>query len=155
VWRRVRYWLLLLTLCALATCPSALRERRAHQRAAEAQQVLGYLVERVRTVWKERGRFPQTPAGPTPAIGTCCKQGGTCAPAPGAWSDPAWRVLAFSVDDRHRYSYQYELVDGGQVAVVRATGDVDCDGVYGTYEARLVPEHGELTVTWSIAQPYE
>jgi len=155
VWRRVRYLLLLVTLCALATCPSGLRRHRARQRALEAPALLEYMTDRVRAVWKERGRLPQGAAGPTPPLGTCCTRGGRCPADPAAWRDPAWRVLAFSIDGAHRYSYQYEVVDGGHVAILRAIGDVDCDGASGTYEVRLTPAGGDLAAAWSRQQPYE
>jgi hypothetical protein len=155
VWRRLRYLLLLVTLCALATCPAALRRNRAHQRSAEAPQVLASLAERVRVLWKERGRFPQAAAGPTPALGTCCAAGGRCDASTEAWSAPAWRLFGFSVDGPHRYSYQYELADGGQVAVLRALGDVDCDGIIGSYEVRLTPAGGALREAWGQTLPDE
>jgi hypothetical protein len=155
VWRRVRYLLLLVTLCSLATCPAALRRSRAHQRSAEAPQVLRYLVERVGAVWKERGRLPQAVAGPTPPLASCCDQGGQCPAEPGAWNAPAWRLLDFSVDGPHRYSYQYEIAEGGRVAVLRATGDLDCDGVAGTVEVRLTPTGDKLIETWTRNLPEE
>jgi hypothetical protein len=155
VWRRVRYLLLLAALCSLATCPAALRHHRAKQRSAEAPQVLASMIEGVKAVWKERGRFPQVTAGPTPAVGACCEQGGQCAAAPALWMDASWRLLGVSVDGAHRYSYQYELVDGGQVAVVRALGDLDCDGVIGRVEVRLVPTGDALRETWTRTLPEE
>ena len=117
--------------------------------------MLGYLIGRVQAVWKERGRFPQAAAGPTPAVGTCCAKGGQCPASPDAWSAPAWRLLDFSVDGPHRYAYQYELASGGQVAVLRAIGDLDCDGVVGTYEVRLTPSGTGLTETWTRNLPEE
>jgi hypothetical protein len=155
VWRRVRYLLLLVALCSLATCPAALRHHRARQRSAEAPQVLTAMIEGVEAVWKERGRFPQVTAGPTPPVGACCEQGGRCAAAPALWMDAAWRLLHVSVDGPHRYSYQYEVTGDGQVAVLRAIGDLDCDGVLGTVEVRLTPAGGALHETWTRTLPDE
>ncbi len=155
MWRRVRYLLLLVTLCGLATCPAAVRHHRARERSAEAPRVLRSMVDGVRAVWKERGRFPQAAVGPTPAIGACCAQGGQCAAEPGAWADSAWQLLHFSVDGPHRYAYQYALDDGGQVAVLRALGDLDCDGVVGSHEVRLTPAGDTLHETWSHTLPEE
>src|SRR5438477_179622 len=46
-WRRLRYVLLLTALCAIATYPVARRSCIAKTRAAEADELLGYLVDRV------------------------------------------------------------------------------------------------------------
>ena len=46
-WRRLRYVLLLIALCAIATCPAAKRSCTARTRSAEADQLLGYLADRV------------------------------------------------------------------------------------------------------------
>ena len=157
MWRKGRYWLLLLGLCVLATCPAAWKRFRRSQRAEEAPQVLRYLAGLVRAEYQARdGRLPQQSVGPTPPIGRCCEQGGRCKPEKDTWDDPAWRALRFSVDDPFRYSYQYELVDGGRAAVLRAFGDLDCDGVGSTIELRLDPGgDGTLIETWSEDQPRE
>lgn len=73
--------------------------------------------------------------GPTPPAGACCATGtGKCAPDPALWSHPAWQALQFSIEDAHYYSYQYEVLDGGKAFVARAIGDLDCDGVFSTFE---------------------
>ncbi len=155
MWRKVRYVLVLLGLCAMATCPAARRAWLTRERAREAELLLGVLGDRVEAVWKERGRFPQEPAGPTPALGSCCDQGGECAVDATAWQSPGWAALGFTVDDPHRYSYQYQLVDGGKAAVIRAIGDLDCNGTPGTYEIRLEPDGKTMTRTSTSSQPLE
>jgi hypothetical protein len=157
MWRRIRYVLLLIALAALATCPAAWRDYRRKNRAAEAEHLLAYLARLVEAEYRDRGgRLPQQPVGPTPPIGRCCEQGGTCAIDKDAWADPAWRALRFSIDDAHRYSYQYELGDNGKKVTLRAIGDLDCDGSYGTTELTLEPDDsGGLTRTWRRDQPLE
>jgi hypothetical protein len=157
MWRRVRYVLLLLGLAAVATCPAAWRDFRRNNRAEEARATLRYLAGLVRAEYAERGgRLPQQPVGPTPPVGRCCEQGGECIVEAELWSDPAWRALRFTLDDPHRYSYQYQVVDGGRAAVLRATGDLDCDGIPGTVEVRLEPGDGvELVERWSSDRPLE
>ena len=60
MWRKGRYWLLLLALALLATCPAAWKEFRRKQRAEEAPHVLRYLAGLVRAEFAARdGRFPQ------------------------------------------------------------------------------------------------
>ena len=157
MWRRVRYVLLLVGLAALATCPAAWRDYRTRNRAAEAREMLRYLAGLVRAEHAERGgRLPQQPAGPTPPLGRCCEQGGECEVDREQWADPGWRALRFTIDDPHRYSYSYEVVDGGRAAVLRASGDLDCDGVPGVVELRLEPGEGdELIERWSSEDPTE
>lgn len=157
MWRRVRYVLLLLGLTAIATCPAAWRDFRRKNRADEARALLAYMADRVKAEHASRdGRLPQQSVGPTPPLGRCCEQGGACTVDKTWWQDPAWRVLGFSVDDPHRYSYQYEVVDGGRAAILRATGDLDCDGVYGVVELRLdAGPDGLIKQSWRSEQPLE
>src|SRR5262245_5550747 len=130
MWRRVRYVLALLGLAALATCPAAWRDYRRKNRAAEAGDMLRYLGGLVRAEYEHRdGRLPQQSVGPTPPVNRCCEQGGECSVDKELWADPAWRALRFTIDNPHRYSYQYEVVDGGHAAVLRAIGDLDCDSI--------------------------
>lgn len=73
---------------------------------------------------------PLTPEDPT----DCCE---TCAPDASLWTDAAWVALAFSVDDPHYYSYQYIYDPSAGPSggfTVRAHGDLDCDGVWSTFE---------------------
>ena len=157
VWRRVRYILLLSALASVAVCPAAWRDFKRRNAAEEAPALVRYLAERVRAEAEARGgRLPQQPAGPTPPLGRCCEQDGQCAVDAASWNDPGWRALRFSIDDPHRYSYQYEVVDGGRAAILRAIGDLDCDGVYGTVELRLDPDgEGGWVEAWSKDQPTE
>jgi hypothetical protein len=157
VWRRVRYVLLLLGLASLATCPAAWRDFRRKNRGAEAKEMLRYMAGMIRAEYGEReGRLPQQSVGPTPPVGRCCEQGGECLVEKELWADPAWRALRFTLDDPHRYSYEYQVVDGGRAAVLRATGDLDCDGIPGTIEVRLEPgDEGELVEQWSSNQALE
>src|SRR5262245_17981454 len=118
-WRRVRYVLLLVALCAIATCPAAKRACTVRTRAAEADALLGYLVERVAAEVAASARVPATAAGPTPQPG-CCERGGTCGADAATWAAPGWRGLGFSVDGAHRYTYQYAPDPGGLSATLRA-----------------------------------
>jgi hypothetical protein len=79
-------------------------------------------------------QFPAPSKGPTPPLGSCCTQGGKCAPEAMQWDDPVWISLMFSVDDPHYFSYSYITNDEFTEFTVRANGDLDCDGEYSTYE---------------------
>lgn len=153
-WRRLRYVLLLIALCAIATCPAAKRSCTAKARAAEADQLLGYLADRVAAHVATTGRVPPAAAGPTPQP-ACCEQGGTCAPDATIWAQPGWRALGFSIDGAHRYTYQYAPDPGGLLATLRAVGDVDCDGTASTVEVKLRIAGGTVSRAWSHAPASE
>ena len=95
----------------------------------------------------EHAAYPTASAGPTPPIGTCCKQPkGQCPPDPTRWADPTWQMLHVEIDEPIRYSYQVDVSSPGQV-IVRAIGDLDCDGTTSQLEVRLTAE-GQ-TKTWT------
>lgn len=81
---------------------------------------------------------PQVPApgeSVTPALGTCCADGGKCKPLEANWATPTWTGLSFSMSDNHAYMYSYELnADEYTGFIARANGDLDCDGIYSTFE---------------------
>lgn len=153
VWARVRWILALVTLCALATCPAAQRRCSTRRAAREAPELLGYLVREVRAHVAEHHRLPDVDVGPTPEIGACCAAGSTCAPDPARWTAPGWRALRFSIDGRHRFSYQARR--DGDALVLTATGNQDCDGVQATYEVRLTLDGERVIEKWTETQPLE
>jgi hypothetical protein len=152
--RRLRYVLTLMALCAIATCPAAKRSCTARNRSREADNLLNVLAERVATVVATTGKVPPTPAGPTPQP-SCCEQGGTCKADPAVWSATGWRELQFSVDGTHRYTYQYVPDASGQSAILRATGDLDCDEVSSLYELKLTVKGTSVVRAWHRKDPYE
>ena len=79
-------------------------------------------------------QFPGGKVGPTPPLGACCKTAGKCAPSASQWEDPIWQALLFSIDDAHYYSYEYVAPTPKAAFTARAYGDLDCDGVYSTFE---------------------
>ena len=85
---------------------------------------------------------PQVPAPSepeTPALGTCCADGGKCRPQSAIWNTPTWQGLSFSMGDNHAFVYSYELdPDEYSGFIARANADLDCDGEYSTYEMRGV-----------------
>ena len=78
-------------------------------------------------------RLPGPSVGPTPPLGTCCQQGGTCQPSMALWAEDPWKTLKFSMDDPHRFSYEYKLDPDGKGFTALAYGDLDCDGTYSTF----------------------
>ncbi len=154
-WRRVRYVLLLVTLTALATCPTAKRSCQAKNRSQEAEDLLDYLADRVAESLTATGHVPPTAAGPTP-VPDCCEQGdGVCAADPARWQTPGWQALRFSVDGDHRYTYSYVPDPSGTSAVVRAVGNLDCDEVTSLYEVQIKRDGTTVRRTWTRKNPYE
>ena len=153
-WKRLRYTLALVGLCAVATCPIAKRSCTAKQRAREADELVGYLGDRVAAAVAATGKVPPLPAGPTPKAG-CCDQGGTCDPDRATFDSPGWRALEFSIDTPYRFAYEYVPDPSGTSAIVRATGDVDCNGTSSVYELKLEVKGTSVDRTWTRTNPYE
>jgi hypothetical protein len=147
-WRRLRYVLLLIALCAIATCPAAKRSCTAKTRATEADELLGYLADRVAAHVASTGRVPPTAAGPAPRP-ACCEQGGVCGPDAAAWTQPGWRELGFSIDGEHRFTYQYTPDPSGLAAALRAVGDVACEGQKIAVVVKLTVAGGKVSRAWS------
>jgi hypothetical protein len=153
-WRRIRWLLSLIALCSIATCPSAKRACVAEQNSREAEELVTVIGNEVALVVATTGKVPPLPAGPTP-LPSCCEQGGTCAADPTLWTTPGWRALRFSVDGSYRYTYQYQPAPSGQSAIVRATGDLDCDGVASVYELQLTVAGPLVVRHWRRVNPTE
>ena len=153
-WRRVRYTLTLIALCAIATCPAAKRSCVAKHRAQEAENLLDVIGDRVAAEVAATGHVPMTAAGPTPQP-SCCDQGGTCPDDAKTWNAPGWRALAFSIDGEYRYTYEYAPDPSGTFAIARAVGDLDCNGQSGSYELRLVVHDKTVERVWTRKDPYE
>jgi hypothetical protein len=129
-------------------------------KTSEAREMVSKLYQGARAYYMDPGisggglqaatpQFPEPSAGPTPPLGACCQAGGKCAPDPTLWEGAPWVSLMFSVDDPHYYSYQYEVVDKQRQFVVRAFGDLDCDGEYSTFEMSGVVDPGTGEVAGS------
>ncbi len=151
-WRRLRYVLVLVGLCAIATCPTAKRSCNAKNRAQEADDLLDVLTEKVRTIARETGKVPPLPAGPTPQPACCDHSDGICEADIATWNTPGWRALGFSIDGDYRYTYTYLPAPDGKSAVIRAVGDLDCDDKSSLYEV-VVTADGKRS--WTRRDPYE
>lgn len=79
-------------------------------------------------------QFPTAMTGTTPGLTECCDQGGKCAAEGTQWETPMWTALQFSVPDPHYYAYTYATADEFGEFTARANGDLDCDGLYSTFE---------------------
>ncbi len=154
-WGRVRYALALAGLCAIATCPIAKRSCTAKLRAREADDLVEYLGNRVAEAVAATGKVPPLAAGPTPRPSCCEQAAGACEPDPKTWDAPGWRALGFSIDTPYRFTYEYVPDPSGASAIVRATGDLDCNGQTSLYELQLHVKGTTVERTWTRKDRYE
>jgi hypothetical protein len=152
-WHRFRYALALVGLCALATCPQGIRACQRNQRSREADALLSYVADRALALLGEDKRFPAGVIGYTPDPRACCAAGSACAPSASLWDQPLWRQLRVTIDAPHRFALSYQ--SSGTVATLRATGDVDCNGVFATYEIVLDSSTSPPTRTITSQHPGE
>ena len=80
------------------------------------------------------GRLARPSTGFVPPLGECCRQGGKCKPDPAWWSGEPWSSLQFSMEASHYHSFAYRVGADGRSFKVAASGDLDCDGDYSTFE---------------------
>lgn len=103
-------------------------------KAGEARRQLARLYDGVRVYHAKTGALPKASTALTPPAGSCCsRDGDECAPDPTLWTG-TWAELSFSIDEPHSYHYQYVVAPDASELTVRAIGDLDCDGVYSTFE---------------------
>ena len=103
-------------------------------RTSEASQQLEKIYNAARIYFIER-QVPDSQA-PTPAV-TCCAGGNSKGAVDAAqWKVPTWEKLHFAIAESHYYRYEFVRtgVAAGSSFTARALGDLDCDGLYSTYE---------------------
>ena len=85
----------------------------------------------------EAKRFPRS-TGWVPAS-PCCKQpGGKCRTPASVWDNAGFDALKFGLTEPHYYQYRFissGITNNAQYTAV-ARGDLDCDGIYSTFEIR-------------------
>ena len=101
------------------------------QLAALSRDVAAYAMREPATPSRRRaGASPFPPSAPrTPAT---VPAGVAVVDPPGTWSHATWQALGFSIEDPHRYSY--EFVNRRTSFSIRAYGDLDGDGTLSTFE---------------------
>ncbi len=130
-------------VAAAVAIPAFMKNARK-AKTSEATLHVKKLYDGARAYYEENHKFPPS-VGPTPPLGSCCKNPDKkCAPDPKLWAEASWQALMFSMDDPSQYSYTFEA--GGDTFTVRANGDLDCDGIYSTFEmAGKVQSDGSIT----------
>ena len=65
--------------------------------------------------------------------------------APNTWNQPTWRLLGFSIETPHAYSFQFDSENTPQRSrfTVEAHGDLDGDGVVSTFRTGGSVEPGQ------------
>lgn len=116
------------------------RHRRVIAARQEAPRELDRLVQALRKLAKRAQPLPaaarrrwyrrlrSTRITPTRS---CCKGGvRRCESRPSDWAHPTWRILGFDLSGPHLYRYQLTLEPGSvrHRIVIRALGDLDCNG---------------------------
>ena len=91
-------------------------------------------------------QFP-APTGMIPPVGPggehpCCSSkydsdgDGRCDSRPELWDDSTWSALSFQMSDQHFFAYEFD--SSGTLSDARMTatayGDLDCDGVWSTFQ---------------------
>lgn len=105
-------------------------------KSTEARVQVETLFELARAYYEKNKKLPAT-TKLTPEAGACCKtEDRKCHPGPDTWSHPTWKTLGFAPADPHYYSFQF--IRGGDGPggrfIVRAVGDLDCDGIFSTFQ---------------------
>ncbi len=148
---------------ALAACPK-MKKRREYNAMLwtmevndNVERLYQALARHYRQAKEKEGyRFPS--AGPTPPHIPCGKR--PHAPDPKLWSG-GFDTLGFSIGEKFRYQYQILSQGKGKEAgfTIRVHGDLDCDGVYSTYERTgRINEKGKLVdglLTWDKSKELE
>ena len=64
---------------------------------------------------------------------------------PATWNQPTWRLLGFSIDTPHAYSFQFDSTNDAKISsfTVEAHGDLDGDGVVSTFRTGGSVEPGQ------------
>jgi hypothetical protein len=124
-------------------------DRLKKSKDSEAERNLAKLERALKARFAADGQLPLWQADRTPATPCCESPGHRCAPDPLLWSSSPWFELEFSIDDPH--DFQYELEGSDTEIIVRAIGDLDCDGTEIVYELTATVENGALTT--SLTRP--
>jgi hypothetical protein len=124
------------------------RHYLARSKEAEARYTVVHiaklLAEHVRAQPPHRAKLPAS-APRTPASVPTGKK--TFVDA-STWTHPTWKAIGFSMQDPVYYSYEIATAKGGRSATVRATGDLDGDGVLSHYSLSVTLDaKGAVTIS--------
>ncbi|HEY5923648.1 MAG TPA: hypothetical protein VIV11_18330 [Kofleriaceae bacterium] len=112
----------------------------------QAVRDLEHVARGLTAVIRREGAPPRGDVFPTPAIGCCARIGHRCR---GSHSDTMLERLDINVE--HTSYFQLAYQSDGVKVVVKAVGDLDCDGTTITYTLEGTAQGGELR--YKIVEP--
>jgi Tfp pilus assembly protein PilE len=120
----------------------------------EAALNLNRIGKSAKRAYAETGAYPAGSAPLTPPRPCCGQPNNHCAAVPALYAaNPAWRALDFQIDEPTLFQYSYSASADGQSFVAKAVGDLDCDGVFITYELTGTATNGNPAVTLTEPAP--
>ena len=132
---------------AAVAIPSFMDYTKRSKKTESALQ-LNKLGKNAKRAYIESNSFPPGTAALTPPEPCCGQPNNHCRAVPERYAaDPAWRALDFQIDEPTLFQYSYSASSDGQSFIARAVGDLDCDGVFITYELRGTATNGNPSVT--------
>jgi len=120
----------------------------------EAALQLNKLAKNAKRAYSETSSFPTGSAPLTPPQPCCGQRNNHCPAVPEQYAaSPVWRALDFQIDEPTLFQYSYSASADGQSFVATAVGDLDCDGVFITYELSGTASNGNPSVTLTEPPP--
>lgn len=123
-------------------------DRSGHEHRKSFYTPVRVLADHARMYHREHGAFPPT-APLTPPLGECCGKDEGCTVGAATWQHPTWQALAFHPEGRFHLSAAFET-DGISSFTARGHGDIECDGVYSTFEVVGTLGDDGAVSTWSV-----
>jgi type II secretory pathway pseudopilin PulG len=115
---------------------------------SEPALMLNKVGKNAKRAYSETGKFPPGSAPLTPPQPCCGQPNNHCAAVPALFAaDRVWAALDFQIDEPNLFQYSYSASADGQRFVAKAIGDLDCDGVFITYELTGAVSNGTPSVT--------
>ncbi len=115
----------------------------------EAALQLNKLAKNLEVAYMTNNEFPKGTVPLTPATSCCDGPNHKCFDG-AVWKNPIWQALDFQIDDPHLFRYGYE--SNGKTFMVKAVGDLDCDGNEIAYVLTgVVDAQGNVSTT--IVEP--
>jgi Tfp pilus assembly major pilin PilA len=120
----------------------------------EASLQLNKLGKNAKRAYSETSSFPTGSAPLTPPAPCCGQPNNHCTAVPTAYAANAvWRSLDFQIDEPSLFQYSYQASSDGQRFVAKAIGDLDCDGVFITYELSGAVSNGNPVIILTEPPP--
>lgn len=129
----------------------SVRHYTARAKIAEARDSIGHIAQNLDVYMHRPGHRLLPPSAPrTPAD---VPRGKPTRTAYEDWQRGTWQAIEFVMDEPQFYSYEIDTAKDRKSAIIRATGDLDGDGVQSHFTLRVkLDRHGTLHVADSIEE---